>query len=240
MKWLVFFVGLLISVHSARAEENKAPSLTDRMKSLVPSISVPALSDMPSLALPSMPDLSMPDFSRMTDGMVNGFNTFTQQIGDTVPILEEMGYEVSAFRVLWGLPPTVKLRLRSTGAPDPGKLQAITAKAAAGGMVMRGLVFSAAEAKRIQSNMKLGTAIVDVEFAAVPKVRMSFLNAKPEKGEAFERDTELLDLVCAQALHCVPSVGLSAAPSVPPSFNVPKRNLAPMPGGGRAFAAARG
>jgi hypothetical protein len=201
MKWLMLFAGLLISTHATRAEENQPPSFADRMKNFVPSISVPTLPDMPSLAVPSMPDLSMPDFSRVTDGVMSGFNAFTQQIGDSLPILEEMGYEVATFRVLWGLPPTVKLRLRSTGAPDPAKVQAIAAKAAAGGMMMRGLVFSAAEAKRIQSNMKLGTAVIDVEFAAVPKVRMSFLNAKSEKKEAFDRDTELRDLVCAQALN---------------------------------------
>jgi hypothetical protein len=38
---------------------------------------------------------------------------------------------------------------------------------------MKGLLFTAAEAKRIQRTMKLGTAIIDVDFGLPPKVRMS-------------------------------------------------------------------
>jgi hypothetical protein len=37
------------------------------------------------------------------------FNSFTQQIGDTLPILEAMGYEVVTFKVTWGLPPKARL-----------------------------------------------------------------------------------------------------------------------------------
>ena len=32
-------------------------------------------------------------------------------MGETLPLLEEMGNEVSTFRVQWGLPPRAKLRL---------------------------------------------------------------------------------------------------------------------------------
>jgi hypothetical protein len=40
-----------------------------------------------------------------SDGIKGEFNAFTQQVADTLPILEQMGYEVSTFRVQWGLPP---------------------------------------------------------------------------------------------------------------------------------------
>jgi len=49
--------------------------------------------------------------------------------------------------------------------------------------------------------MKLGTAIIDVDFALTPKVKMSFLSAKAEKKDAAEREVEDLDLACAQALN---------------------------------------
>ena len=50
---------------------------------------------------------------------------------------------------------------------------------------------SGATAKRIQAAMKMGTAILDVDFAVPPKVRMSFQpdDAKPPA----ERDVEDLD-----------------------------------------------
>ena len=187
MKRFMILVALLASVHAAGSQETPSPSLTDRMKALLPSVSVPTLPDMP-------------DFSRMTDGITSGFNAFTQEVGDSLPILEEMGYEVSTFRVQWGLPPKAKLRLRSRGVTDPGKLEGIAAKAT-GGMLMRALVSSAIEAKRIQSNMKLETAIIDVDFALTPKVRMSFLSGKADKKDAAERDVEDLDLACGQAFN---------------------------------------
>ena len=31
------------------------------------------------------------------------FNIFTPQVGDALPILEQMGYEVTVFKVTWGL-----------------------------------------------------------------------------------------------------------------------------------------
>ena len=140
----------------------------------------------------------------MGDTLMVQFNAFTQQVADSLPLLEEMGYEVSTFRVQWGLPPKAKLRLRSKGTIDPAKIPAITAKAT-GGMMMKALVSSAAEAKRIQSAMKFGTAIIDVDFALQPKVRMSFLQGKADlhgkvdKKDAAERDVEDLDLACGQA-----------------------------------------
>jgi hypothetical protein len=69
-------------------------------------------------------------------------------------------------------------------------------------MFMTALVSSAAAAKRIQSSMKFGTAVLDVDFALPPKVKMSFLSAgKTDKKDAVpEREIEDLDLACGQAL----------------------------------------
>src|SRR5262249_6812070 len=152
---------------------------------------------MPAVALPAMPDFSMPDFSKIGDGMMAEFSAFTQQVADSLPMLEEMGYEVSTFRVQSGLPPKAKLRLRSKVGIDAAKITAIVAKAPKG-VLVNSLVSSAAEAKRIQSMMKFGTAVLDVYFALPPKVRMSFLK---EKREAAESSMEDLDLACTQALH---------------------------------------
>jgi hypothetical protein len=85
------------------------------------------------------------------------FNTFTQQVGDALPVLEQMGYEVTTFKVTWGLPPKARLRLRSNGNADIQKVNAIAAKAAGGGVLVSALMTSAATAKRIQNGMKLGT-----------------------------------------------------------------------------------
>ena len=45
-----------------------------------------------------MPDLSLPDFSDTTGRLLTEFNTFAQQVGDALPILEQMGYEVTTFK----------------------------------------------------------------------------------------------------------------------------------------------
>jgi hypothetical protein len=95
---------------------------------------------MPSLSLPTMPDLSMPDFSDATGRLMTEFNSFTQQIGDTLPVLEAMGYEVVTFTVTWGLPPKARLRLRSKGDTDIAKVTAIAAKAPSGGMLADALI----------------------------------------------------------------------------------------------------
>src|SRR4051812_49366468 len=147
-----------------------------------------------------MPDFSMPDFARVGEGLTNEFSAFTQQVADSLPLLEEMGYEVSTFRVQWGLPPKAKLRLRSKVTTDPNKVSEVAAKAI-GGVVLTSLVSSAAIAKNIQSTMKFGTAILDVDFALPPKVRMSFLKAGAETRDAAGRDIEDLDLACGQALQ---------------------------------------
>jgi hypothetical protein len=124
---------------------------------------------MPSVSLPSVPDLSMPDFSDAIGRLMTEFNTFTQQVGDALPILEQMGYEVTTFKAIWGLPPKARLQLRSNGSADIQKVNAIDAKATSGGVLISALITSAATAKRIQSTMKLGTAYLDVDFAVPPK-----------------------------------------------------------------------
>jgi hypothetical protein len=58
------------------------------------------------------------------------------------------------------------------------------------------LLTSAASAKRLQSSMELGTAIIDVDFSLIPKIRMSFVNKKSDKKELVERDIEDLDVAC--------------------------------------------
>lgn len=180
------FGGYLIA---AKAED--APTWMDRFKKTTGDL-VSAL-PMPSVSLPSVPDFSMPDFSKMGDGMMGEFNAFTQQVADTLPLLEEMGYEVSTFRVQWGLPPKAKLRLRAKTGTDPAKLAAIVAKAPKG-VLVASLVSSAAEAKRIQSIMKFGTAVVDVDFELPPKVRMSFLHdQRQDKKEVAQTGIEDLE-----------------------------------------------
>src|SRR6202165_655570 len=85
-------------------------------------------------------------------------------VGDALPILEQMGYEVTTFKVTWGLPPKARLRLKSNGNSDIQKVNAVAAKAATSGMLVTALITSAATAKRIQSTMKLGTAYLNVDF----------------------------------------------------------------------------
>src|SRR6266403_1801270 len=73
-----------------------------------------------------------------------------------LPILEQMGYEVTTFKVTWGLPPKARLRLKSNGNADIQKVNVIAAKATSGGVLVSTLITSAATAKRIQNTMKLG------------------------------------------------------------------------------------
>jgi hypothetical protein len=155
-----------------------------------------AMPAMPSVSLPSIPDLSLPDFSDATGRVMTEFNTFTQQVGDALPILEQMGYEVTSFRVTWGLPPKARLRLKSTGNADIQKVNAIAAKATSGGVLVSALITSAATAKRIQWNMKLGTAFLDVDFAIPPRVNMKFVSSKANERDETPRDVDDLEIAC--------------------------------------------
>jgi hypothetical protein len=156
------------------------------------------MQSLPSVSLPSMPDLSMPDFSDASNRMMTEFNSFTQQVGAALPILEQMGYEVSTFKVTWGLPPKARLRLKSSGTASPQKLEEIAAEGSAGsGVLVSALISSAVAAKRIQNTMKLGSAYLDVDFALPPRVNMRFVNTKggPERDES-TRDLDDLEIAC--------------------------------------------
>jgi hypothetical protein len=143
-----------------------------------------------------MPDLSLPDFSDATSRVMTEFNTFTQQVSDALPILEQMGYEVTTFKVTWGLPPKARLRLKSSGNADIQKVNAIAVKATSGGVLVSALITSAATAKQIQSKMKLGTAFLDVDFAIPPRVTMKFVGAKANEKDETPRDLDDLEMAC--------------------------------------------
>jgi hypothetical protein len=194
MRTLSIFAFLLAAIGAAQAEES-APSRIDSITKSARDM-MPAMPSMPSVSMPSMPDLSLPDFSDATGRLMTEFNTFTQQVGDAVPILEQMGYEVTTFKVTWGLPPKARLRLKSNGNADIQKVNAIAAKATSGGVLITALITSAATAKRIQSTMKLGTAYFDVDFAVPPRVNMKFVSLKANEKEELPRDTDDLEISC--------------------------------------------
>jgi hypothetical protein len=192
MRTLSIFIVLLATVAVAQAEE--APSRIDSITKSARDM-MPAMPSMPSVSLPSMPDLSLPDFSDATGRLMVEFNMFTQQVGDALPILEQMGYEVTSFKVTWGLPPKARLRLKSNGNTDIQKVNAIAAKTTSS-VLVTALITSAATAKRIQSTMKLGTAHVDVDFAIPPRVNMKFISLKASDKEEMPRDTDDLEISC--------------------------------------------
>jgi hypothetical protein len=194
MRTLSILVMLLATITIARAEET-APSRIDSITKSARDM-MPAMPAMPSLALPSMPDLSMPDFSDASGRIMAEFNSFTQQIGDALPILEQMGYEVTTFKVTWGLPPKARLRLKSSGNGNIEKVNAIAAKATSGSVLVSALITSAATAKRIQANMKLGTAYLDVDFAVPPRVSMKFVSLKANEKDETPRDLDDLEVAC--------------------------------------------
>ena len=114
MRAILILVLLAVATCRARCEETPAPSRIDGITKSARDM-IPAMPSMPSVSLPSMPDLSLPDLSDATGRVMTEFNTFTQQVGDALPILEQMGYEVTTFKITWGLPPKARLRLKSTG-----------------------------------------------------------------------------------------------------------------------------
>jgi hypothetical protein len=194
MRTLSTFVMLLAIIAGARAED-AAPSRIDSITKSARDM-MPAMPALPSVTLPSMPDLSLPDFSDATGRVMSEFNTFTQQVGDALPILEQMGYEVTVFKVTWGLPPKARLRLKSNGNSDLAKVNAIAAKATSNGVLVSALILSAATAKRIQSTMKMGTAFLDVDFAIPPRVNMKFLSLKANEKDEMPRDNDELEISC--------------------------------------------
>jgi hypothetical protein len=194
MRTLSICVVLLATVAVAHAED-AAPTRIDSITKSARDM-MPAMPALPSVSLPSMPDLSLPDFSDATGRMMSEFNTFTQQVGDALPILEQMGYEVTVFKVTWGLPPKARLRLKSNGNSDIAKVNAIAAKTANNGVLVSALITSAATAKRIQSTMKMGTAYLDVDFAIPPRVNRKFLSLKANEKDEMPRDNDELEISC--------------------------------------------
>ena len=194
MKWLCMFVAVVASVQVVKAED-AAPSRIDSITKSARDM-MPAMPAMPTLSLPAMPDLSMPDFSDASGRVMTEFNSFTQQIGDALPILEQMGYEVTTFKVTWGLPPKARLRLKSTGNGEMQKVNANAAKATSGSVLVSALITSAATAKRIQATMKLGIAYLDVDFAVPPRVSMRFVNLKINEKDETTREFEDLEIAC--------------------------------------------
>jgi hypothetical protein len=195
MRAALILAMLIGAISAARAEDSSAPSRIDSITRSARDM-MPAMPSMPTLSLPSMPDLSLPDFSDATGRIMAEFNTFTQQVGDALPVLEQMGYEVTTFKVTWGLPPKARLRLKSTGNTDIQKVNAVAAKATSGGVLVSALITSAATAKRIQSAMKLGTAFLDVDFAVPPRVTMKFVGLKSNEKDEPIRDTDELEIAC--------------------------------------------
>lgn len=187
---------LIVSVSAASAEDKSPASTLDNVTKSARDM-LPSMPSLPSVSLPSMPDFAIPDFSDASGRVMTEFNSFTNQVGDALPLLEQMGYEVSAFRVTWGLPPRARLRLKSVGASSPQKIEEIAAKASEGkGILVSALLSSAAAAKRIQGSMKLATAYLDVDFAVPPKVSMRFANTKSKDKDDTMRDLEDLELAC--------------------------------------------
>src|SRR3984885_15628425 len=140
MRSLLICIALIGGLSAAHAEDpapSRIDSITKSARDMMPSM--PA---MPSLSLPSMPDLSLPDFSDATGRVMTEFNTFTQQVGDALPILEQMGYEVTVFKATWGLPPKARLRLKSNGNADIQRINAVAAKATSGGVLVTALITS--------------------------------------------------------------------------------------------------
>lgn len=159
MKFLsVIVLGVMTMAVSIARAEDSAPSRIDSITKSARDM-MPAMPSMPSVSLPSMPNLSMPDFSNATGRLMTEFNTFTQQVGDALPVLEQMGYEVTTFKVTWGLLPKARLRLKSNGNTDIQKVNAIAAKATSGGVLVAALITSAATAKRIQKHNEIGDCL---------------------------------------------------------------------------------
>jgi hypothetical protein len=184
---LVFFVAPAVG-------GDKEPSTIDSIAKSAKEM-MPSMPSMPSVSLPSMPDIAFPDLSDPGGRLMTEFNSFTQQLGDALPILEQMGYEVTTFKVTWGLPPRARLRLKSNGNTDFQKVSAVAAKATSNGVLVSALISSAAAAKRIQSSMKLGTAYLDVDFAVPPRVNMKFVNSK-DIGKEDGRYLDDLEIAC--------------------------------------------
>ncbi|MCP1849394.1 hypothetical protein J2R80_003217 [Bradyrhizobium sp. USDA 4541] len=104
--WIFLAAHSLICATSIRAEEG-APSRFDSIYKSARDM-IPA---MPAISSPSMPAASLPDISDPSGKLMAEFNSFTEQVGSALPLLEQMGYEVVTFKVTWGLPPKARAEI---------------------------------------------------------------------------------------------------------------------------------
>lgn len=186
-------LGLVAALNCTLAHAQTAAqseSLLDRLKRMTP----PDLGiSMPDISV-SIPDIGIPGIGTVTEPIVK----LGDDLAKTLPVLEELGFEVILFRVHWGLPPVAKLLLRSRGGGDANKLDAIAAKAPSG-LVISAIVNSAVVAKRMQYSMKFGTVILDADLSTRPSIKMSF--RKSGDAVPVERELEAFYAVCNQTFN---------------------------------------
>jgi hypothetical protein len=115
------------------------------------------------LGLPGL--VSVPVMTGMMQGIAADIRDSEQQYEKSLPLLGDMGYEVTSFKVVgggWGLLPWAKLCLRSkvtTKNPSEcSNLQQTKKKADSDGLLMSTLVDCAYEAKTFQCSYKRTTA----------------------------------------------------------------------------------
>jgi|ERR1043166_567737 hypothetical protein len=149
---------------------------------------------IPSIPIPSMPSFSMPDISKLGDAVMAQADTLIRDVNESLPALEKMGYEISIIGVQSN-PAKLKVRMRSKSLTNLANTSDAEITSSQNGLVSM-LVWSAAQAKRIQNGMNFGTAIVDVDVGfQVPKIKMSFLKQKKSSTDITLED---IDLSCIQ------------------------------------------
>jgi hypothetical protein len=191
MKYIVFFSGFILSAQLAVAQDSQPPALTDPIKNYAGGL-ITKLGSTLSWSLPSLPNLTLDAVG--TDWV----NTVVQEVNDTLPAVQKMGFEVVTLSIQVSVPPRAHLRLRSTSATG---LDDAAAKAGQVGKIASTVIESAATAKHIQSATKLGTVILDVDIGVSPKITMTFMGASHKADETSERTNEDLDMSSAEAVE---------------------------------------
>jgi hypothetical protein len=151
-------------------------------------------------SFPAMPWVSPSAVTGMMENILSGVAEFDKQFNKSLPLLEELGYEVTSFRVEGGLQPWAKLCLRAkvTTEISAERVDDIR-KQATEGKLISALITSAAVARDIQRATKLGTAVIDVDFALPPKIKMSFSKLTANGKDSAEPYIEGFDPACGQA-----------------------------------------
>jgi hypothetical protein len=189
MKYIVFFSGFILSAHLAVAQDAQPSALTDIIKNYAAGVTSKLGSTL-SWSLPPLPNLTLDALG--TDWV----NAVVQEVNDTLPAVQKMGFEVVTLSIQVSVPPRAHLRLRSTSATG---LDGAPAKPT--GKIASTVIESAATAKRIQSATKLGTVVLDVDIGASPKITMTFIGAGHKADETSERMNEDLDMSSAEAVE---------------------------------------